>query len=244
MDTPTLRDIFCSLQEQMKQRLTDNRKLIIHPTAKGDASELNWIDWLKAYLPKRYQVDKAFVIDSNNTLSQQLDLVIYDRQYSPFVFHQDAAIYIPAESVYAVFEVKQEMSKEYLVYTGQKIKSVRILSRTTAPIVHAGGVIQAPKPPFRIIGGILTTTTTWSEPFGDSFQNCLKELDSYSQVDIGCIISNAGFTISYDPIISFQRSTEEEALIYFFLKLLMDFQKMGTVPAMDIEAYARALDSI
>lgn len=244
MEPTTLKDIFYNLQEQMKQRLTGGRKIITHPTAKGDASELNWIEWLKTYLPKRYQVDKAFVIDSNNSISQQLDLVIYDRQYSPFVFHQDGAIFIPAESVYAVFEVKQELAKDTLLYAGEKIKSVRLLTRTSAPIVHAGGVIAAPKPPFRICGGILTTSSGWADIYGEAFQECLKSFDDFSQVDIGCIIDNSGFLVAYNPAISFQKSTEEEALIFFFLKLLVTLQNLGTAPAMDIEAYARALDSI
>jgi hypothetical protein len=240
----TLKDIFYTLQEQMAQRLAGGRKIIGHPTTKGDASELNWIEWLRTYLPKRYQVDKAFVIDSNNKFSEQLDLVIYDRQYSPFVFHQDGAIYIPSESVYAVFEIKQELTKDTLTFAGEKIKSVRLLSRTSAPIVHAGGVIAAPKAPFRIIGGILTTSSGWADPFGEPFQDCLKSFDDYSQVDTGCIIDTAGFLIDYNPAISFKVSTNEEALIFFFLKLLVNLQNLGTVPAMDIDAYARALDSI
>ena len=114
MDKIELKDLFYNLQNQMISRLSTNRKSIAHPAAKGDASELNWIQWLKDYLPKRYCVDKAFLIDCNNNLSDQIDVVIYDQQYTPFAFKQDSVIYIPAESVYAIFEVKQELNKEYI----------------------------------------------------------------------------------------------------------------------------------
>ncbi len=242
MENPNLKSIFLGLQNQMRAKLSAGREILFHNTTKGDASELNWKEWLQAYIPKRYQVDKAFVVDSENNFSQQLDLVIYDRQYSPFVFNQDGAIYIPAESVYAVFEVKQEFNKENLEYAGDKIKSVRMLKRTSAPIVHAGGKIQEPKPPFRILGGMLTLSSGWADPFGSSFQNCLDKLGVESQVDIGCVLEKASFSVSYaDKSPSFELSTEEEALIYFFLKLLVKLQSLGTVPAMDIEAYARAL---
>jgi hypothetical protein len=244
MEKPTLKTIFLGLQAQMRTKLASDRGILFHPTTKGDASELNWKEWLETYIPKRYQVDKAFVIDSNNRFSQQLDLVIYDRQYSPFVFNQDGAIYIPAESVYAIFEVKQEFNKENLEYAGEKIKSVRTLNRTSAPIVHAGGRILDPKPPLKILGGILTLSSGWVDTFGDSFQDCLKGLDEYSQIDIGCVLEKAGFTATYESSLSFETSTEEEALIYFFLKLLVKLQNLGTVPAMDIEAYAKALSSI
>ena len=222
MEDLNIQSIFLNLQKQMIQKLSSNREIIFHPTAKGDASEINWIEWLKTYLPRRYEVDKAFIIDSNNRFSQQLDLVIYDRQYSPFVFNQDGAIYIPAESVYAVFEVKQELNKTNLLYAGEKIKSVRLLNRTSAPIVHAGGHIQEPKPPFRIIGGILTLASGWADTFGEGFQNCANSLDENSQIDIGCVLEKASFTLTYqEQSYSFETSQNQETLIYFFLKLLI-----------------------
>ena len=63
MDGLNLHSIFLNLQKQMIQKLSSNREIIFHPTAKGDASEINWIEWLKTYLPRRYEVDKAFIID-------------------------------------------------------------------------------------------------------------------------------------------------------------------------------------
>jgi len=242
---PNLKDIFYNLQTQMVHRLSADRKIIFHPTSKGDASELNWIEWLKTYLPRRYEVDKAFIVDSNNRFSEQIDLVIYDRQFSPFVFNQDGTLYIPAECVYAVFEVKQEFNKENFEYAAEKIKSVRMLNRTSANIFHAGGLIQSPKPPLRILGGILTLASAWADPFGEPFQGCLSNLKEFDQIDIGCILEKASFTVSYqDSPFSFELSTHQEALIYFFLKLLSKLQRLGTVPAMDIEAYARAINSM
>lgn len=241
-DCTNLKNIFLSLQKQMIEKLSSGRNIILHPSLKGDVSELNWINWLKSYLPKRYSVNKAFVIDSNNHCSQQLDLVIYDRQYSPFVFNQDSAIYIPAESVYAVFEVKQEINKNNMVYAGNKIKSVRKLNRTSAPITHAGGKIDKPKSPFRIIGGILTLASGWADVFGNSFYNTIKEYEENSQIDIGCILEKGSFIVDYNDI-SVNKSTKEEALIYFFLNLLIQLHNLGTVPAMDISLYAKALDS-
>jgi len=227
----------------MIEKLSSGREIIFHPTAKGDVSELNWIKWLHLYLPKRYAVNKAFVIDSNNHFSQQLDLVIYDRQYSPFVFNQDGAIYVPAESVYAVFEVKQEINKDYMIYAGNKIKSVRKLKRTSAPIIHAGGKILNPKQPFRIIGGILTLTSGWVDAFGGNFINVLKEYEEISQLDIGCVLEKGSFIVDYHDGFSVNKSTKEETLIYFFLNLLIKLQNLGTVPAMDINLYTKALDS-
>jgi hypothetical protein len=146
--------------------------------------------------------------------------------------------------VYAVFEVKQDLNKENLTYAAEKIKSVRLLTRTSAPIVHAGGVIGTPKSPLRIIGGVLTLASGWIDTFGEGFQGCLNSFDEFSQVDMGCVLEKASFTVNYLPHVSFEVSQNDEALIYFFLKFLVKLQNLGTVPAMDIEAYARAIKSI
>lgn len=239
-----LKGLFYDLQNQMIAKLSTNRRSIVHPGAKGDASELNWIQWLKDYLPKRYCVDKAFIIDCDNNISDQIDVVIYDQQYTPFAFKQDSVIYLPAESVYAIFEVKQELTKENIEYAGKKAESVRSLKRTSAPIPHAGG-FYPPKPPNNIISGILTLSSAWSEPLGKVLEGHISALSEIQRIDIGCVLQCGSFKVNYkeNPIV-IEKSTQEESFIYFFLKLLMELQKLATIPAMDIECYARALDSI
>lgn len=244
MNTIDLKQFFYGLQTQMIAKLSTNRTAINHPGSKGDASELNWIQWLKEYLPKRYCVDKAFIIDCDNNISEQIDVVIYDQQYTPFAFKQDSVIYIPAESVYAVFEVKQELNKEYIEYAGKKAESVRSLRRTSVPIPYAGGYFP-PKPHNEILAGILTLSSCWKPPLGASFEQHISSLVCPQRLNIGCVLQCGSFKVNYTPgNTSIERSTVEESFIYFFLKLLMELQKLATIPAMDIECYARSLDSI
>src|SRR4029453_9246834 len=110
---------------------------------------------LKDPFPHRYQADRAFVIDSRGECSEQIDIVIYDRQYSPFLYNQANQRYVPAESVYAVLEVKQDLSAEHVRYAGGKAASVRRLHRTSAAVPTVAGVVTAGQPQ-RIIAGILT----------------------------------------------------------------------------------------
>src|ERR1700730_11405322 len=134
-----LRDVFIGLQAQMIASLSNYREIIQHPGTKGDAAELQWRTMLNQYLPKRYSTDAAFVLDCEGNISEQIDIVIYDRQYSPFLFNQNDAKFVPAESVYGVIEVKQDLSAANIKYAGEKAATVRKLRRTSAPIRHAGG---------------------------------------------------------------------------------------------------------
>jgi hypothetical protein len=49
-------------------------------------------------------------VDSLGNFSQQIDVVVFDRQYSPFIFDFREQQIVPAESVYAVFEAKQTIN--------------------------------------------------------------------------------------------------------------------------------------
>ena len=43
-----------------------------------------------------------------------IDIIIYDTHFSPLVFELGEQKYIAVESVYAVFEVKQDLTKEHI----------------------------------------------------------------------------------------------------------------------------------
>lgn len=238
----SLRGLFLNLQQQMIASLSTNRKVIPHPGTKGDASELHWLNMLNTYLPERYRADKGFVVDCHGRLSEQIDVVIYDRQYSPFLFNQDGAKYVPAESVYAVFESKQEMTGPHIKYAQEKASSVRQLKRTSAPIPHAGGTYKPKKPP-RILAGILTLESSWSPPYGASFKKSMAGVAAMNRLDLGCALKQGAFEAEYSrngqPTIA--SSSDETALIFFFLRLLERLQERGTIAALDFGTYGQAL---
>ena len=241
MPSVDIRKLFAGMQDQMATTLKLHTGITEHPVEKGDATEENWHKWLATYLPKRYKADKAFIVDCHGQKSEQIDLAIYDQQYSPFVFNQSGTLYIPSESVYAVFEVKPTIDKANLVYAGKKAKSVRQLFRTSFSITHAGGSF-APKQPHRILSGILTTNSGWKEAIGKTLDKNLTALDDESKIDIGCIL-NAGAFLTGQSGGVVEKSNASESLIFFFLKLLIELQKIGTVPAMDIEQYLKVLNN-
>ncbi len=241
MNNIDLKDIFSSYQGQMINELTTNREFISHPGAKGSISEASWREMLNNYLPYRYKVDKAFVLDSNGNLSDEIDIVIYDNQYSPFLLKKDEAKYIPAESVYAVFEVKPLLNKENVSYAGSKIESVRHLYRTSAPVPFVEGVYKE-KFLFDILGGILTLGCSWKPPLGLSLIKCLTALKNTGRIDLGCVLQAGGFEITYGPETTLNKSDQKNSLIFFFLKLLDKLQSLGTVPAIEISAYGHFLN--
>lgn len=251
MSNINLNEIYAGMQQEMLHKLQVGAMSFTHPGTIGDNSEANWITWFKEYLPKRYRIAKGIVIDSVGNQSHQIDLVIYDAQYSYLVFKQGDSMLIPAESVYAIFEVKQDLNKDHIEYAGEKAKSVRSLYRTSAPIKYAGGEYP-PKALHEILAGVLTTRSAWTDPIATNTVKYIKERCYEEHLDFVCSISNNTFVVEnntfvdeYDPertpIIRF--CEKDESLVFLLLNLLRRLQDIGTVPAIDYSKYADKIDS-
>ena len=244
VNTVDLAGLFRSRQKATEAAQELNREYAIHQGTKGEATESSWIDLLQEYLPNRYAIERAMVVDSNGDASQQIDIVIFDRQYTPFVINFGGIVYIPAESVYAVFEVKQDISKEHIEYTSEKVQSVRRLLRTSALITdHTGQKRQ--KKLFEIPAGILTLSSSWNPGLGDSFEEAIRNSWSteHGRIHLGCVLSEGGFrVVSENNQLTIEKSDSEASLMYFLMSLFKTLQPLGTVPAVDMNEYLKWIE--
>lgn len=232
----SLQKLLEGLHDDIHQRLETARKAIVHPVSKGDASEGIWLALFEKYLPKRYQTVQGFVVDSKGNFSDQIDVIILDRQYSPFIFEHEGVKIVPAESVYAIFESKQTINLDLIKYARDKIQSVRSLHRTSLPIPHAGGTYPA-KPPGKIHGGILSFESDWSPPMGDSLEKALIEQEG---IDFGCIAAHGYFSYNNSDK-QFDISLGNKPATGFLFKLISELQFNGTVGMIDVLQYSKWL---
>jgi hypothetical protein len=233
----SLSELLAGLHDDIEQRLAIARKAFNHPGTKGDASENVWLQLLQTYLPRRYRVESAHVVDSNGVFSNQIDVVVFDRQYSPFIFHYEGQIIIPAESVYAVFEAKQSINATQVEYAQEKVASVRRLYRTSLPIPHAGGTYP-PKPLLHIFGGLLTFESEWKPALGQSLTNALVSAPE-ERLDLGCVAAHGTFGCDDSGCYTITRGGKPATA--FLLELIARLQSSATVPMIDVRAYARWL---
>ncbi len=236
-----LYQVFLRVQEEMLASLATS-KVFYHSTACGNATERHWIELFNRYLPQRYCASNAFVIDADGRRSGQIDIAIYDRFYSPRLFHDESQPYIPAESVYAVFEVKQAFSALVIRDAAAKAASVRRLRRTSVPIPSAGPPYPA-KQPFPILAGILALDAPQEDRGAACVKAMLRNLGPDERLDIGCSLGRWAFEVSAagGADTSLQLSQREEALIFFMLRLIQRLQQMGPASAIDYAAYAHCL---
>lgn len=237
--TWSIQTLLSELHDDIQERLARARRSFSHPGTKGDASESVWLQLLQTYLPQRYQAASAHVVDSLGTFSEQIDVVVFDRQYSPFIFNFQGQTVIPAESVYGVFEAKQSINAEQVTYARKKVASVRRLHRTSLPIPHAGGTYPA-KSLQHILGGLLTLDSDWSPGLGGPLVNALAVGNREDRLDLGCVAAHGIFSCD-DEGCGTLTPIGKPATAFLF-ELIARLQEKATVPMIDVRAYARWLD--
>lgn len=211
------------------------------PTAIGDVSEITWEVMLDEFLPGRYQVSRgAFLIDSTGATSTEMDVVIHDNYFHPLLYNAHARKFIPIESVYGVFEIKQSLTAEHVSQACAKAAEARTmgLNRTNLAVVHAAGEVKEPKPPLRILAGILTASSSWNPPFGESLAEALADAADNGELDLGLALTDGAFenTLTDGGEVQLESSTAD-GLMFFLTRLFTKLQRAGSVPAIDLRAY-------
>ena len=197
-------------------------------------------------------------------------MIIYDQHFTPFVLTQNGIHYIPAEGVYAAFEVKPDLkgsanvkgeSINYIEYAGRKIESVRRLKRTSTNIIDRGRKFN-PRPLTKIIGGILTSTNDYKQQ--STIKKHLQKLNGLKSIDMGCSVNYGSFYVDYKGIENkdeedfikriadyYQKRTvkniefskADASLVTFFFQLMRYLQQsIGTVAAIDLNEYSKAIN--
>jgi len=96
----------------------------------------------------------------------------------------------------------------------------------------------------RFLAGILTAESAWSLPFDDTLRSHLAHQSPQRTIDIGCALGAGAFDTQREPVITDRAligvttSGPERTLSYFAIRLLHRLQQLGTVGAIDYEAYA------
>lgn len=247
-----IREAFVKRQRLLAAQLELPLDFTKHPTTLGDASEANWGRMLRSFLPGRYEIGPIFAMDSNGDQSEQIDLAIYDRQYSPLWFEAGASRIVPVESVYAILEVKPEVAAGTLKYAAEKVASVRRLVRRSGPIVDISGTHDGPPPEARpILGGIVGLRSGWTNGFDSPAAKAqLISHHGDAHLDLGLALEHSAFDHVLDTanleLLSpgLEVSSPGTQLIFFALRLFRRLQSVGTAMAVDLRAYDALLDGI
>lgn len=148
---------------------------------------------------------------------------------------------MPAESIYAAFEVKLCLNKATTEYAQEKIASVRRLHRTSIAIRHADGVFPPQRPETKpIIGGILTTYASWKPLGSETATKALLGGSELERLDFAMAVHDGAVQRVGDQLIY---APDGKQLIWFALELFKRLGQSGTALALDLDEYGHSISS-
>jgi hypothetical protein len=122
--------LFDEISGQMRGDFEKARRAMQHGPSKGSAFEDTVRGFLENYLPSSLAVCQGFLIDSTGAQSNQLDVIIYDRDATPVLYRNSETRIIPVECAYAVIEVKGTLNPSTVPNIIENMLSVRKLVKS------------------------------------------------------------------------------------------------------------------
>lgn len=109
-----------------RQIFLDEKGNLIHSGEFGVYREKIVKDLIEPFLPSRLAVGSGFIITSNDKISTQCDLIIYDKDNTPLI-ESDEQRFFPIETVVGVIEVKSKLTKATLKEALIKLSNIKKL---------------------------------------------------------------------------------------------------------------------
>lgn len=134
-----IKENYLKMERELVTQL--NYNVSNHRLTAGSYREEIWADFFRRIVPKKFNIARSvFIIDSNRNISKEVDIAIYDEQYTPYIFNYGLIKFIPIEAVAAVVQCKSRaLDKENLL---NWIKSINKLQTSNDSIVRLAGYIH------------------------------------------------------------------------------------------------------
>lgn len=129
MPNKRYQELLLSSQKKLEMSAEQIRNLIPTSGEIGTLIEEMFRSYLAEVLPEKIGVSNGFVMDSDGSESQQMDIILYDKMNTPRFFTSTAANVFPVEATFACGEVKTKLNAKALKDSFEKCLSYKNLRR-------------------------------------------------------------------------------------------------------------------
>lgn len=106
-----IKENYQSLEQSIVRQLSI--KVDNHHLTAGHNREKIWLDLFRQIIPMKFAIRQGvFLIDSQGRVSKEVDIAVFDEQYTPYIFNYGNIHFIPIEAVAVVIQCKSKTIKE------------------------------------------------------------------------------------------------------------------------------------
>lgn len=151
-----------------------------HDGLTGSFREDMWLDFFRRIVPKKFALSKGvIIIDSKGNSSKEVDICIYDEQYTPYVFLYNNLKFIPIEAVAVAIQCKSTSIGEKVLKEWSK--SIKRLQSNCSGIARmaTGHTIQATNQTQKKTTPIIILTSLFENPINKEESVRIERLRNY-----------------------------------------------------------------
>lgn len=114
----------------------------MHNGLSGHCREDYWMKFFRKIIPQKFAMEKSvMIIDSYGNISNEVDIAVFDNQYTPYVFNYGSLKFIPIEAVSVVIECKSKSWDNTSVNNWSKhIKDLKSVATGITRIVSGNSI--------------------------------------------------------------------------------------------------------
>jgi hypothetical protein len=246
-----IRKIFEAVSDQLLASFKKS-SVVKHHGGKGEIREASLRDFLKEYLPQRYAVGSGEVISSENRVSPELDIVIYDPLHCPTLVRSESHAVYPEESVYGAISVKSHLNAGELKEAYENLRGFKtIISRANFTYQPHSGMSIGFGYPVPVTGIVAYGANRSLEAIAEQVKALDSDLqDRTSRPDFVAIIGQGiigpreplrgefnQFNLSDDPeSIVALRKTGRHTLLRLYMQILRELNAL-TLRPLELQKY-------
>ena len=180
-----------------------------HNGLTGDFREQMWMKLFRNIIPQKFSMAQGvMIIDSQGNISKEVDIAVYDEQYTPYVFQYNTLKFIPIEAVAVVIECKStnpnqdELKKWADAIEKLETRSSGIARMATGYSCGITNPSQLRTRPIKILATIRTYKTeepmkNIKEKLGDHFDFIIQEQGQRQNREFKVLIKNEDKTLGW-----------------------------------------------
>lgn len=178
-----IKENYLKMERELVTQL--NYDVTNHQLTAGTYREEIWADFFRKIVPRKFNIARSvFIIDSKENISNEVDIAIYDEQYTPYIFNYGLIKFIPIEAVAAVVQCKsRSLDKDDLLNWTNSIKNLQTSNDSIvrlATYIHIGkesicDAIQTATKPIKILCHIPTDETCNDDTNGREYFDIVIE---------------------------------------------------------------------
>ena len=178
-----IKENYLKMERELVTQL--NYDVTNHQLTAGTYREEIWADFFRRIVPKKFNIARSvFIIDSKENISNEVDIAIYDEQYTPYIFNYGLIKFIPIEAVAAVVQCKsRSLDKDDLLNWTNSINNLQTSNDSIvrlATYIHVGkesrcDAIQTATKPIKVLCHIPTNETSNDYTYGRHYFDIIIE---------------------------------------------------------------------